>query len=342
MSEQEATDYSGESMIHARHFLAALQVAESLQCQPRWILKQAEIKEDWLKHPYNRLPTEYFLRLVDTIQKQSEEKCLGMLIGKVIASANVNLRQHLSIVSRNFRDYLNQYPSLMKLIGDVGQLRARNFGRFTEVSWDIDNDALRNHPVLVDIVLSNAIHVANYACVRPFIVTKCFLPYSSQHFDEEKKYVFGSNIQFDAQYAAFRFPTRVLRTAVIHLDEQLLQEEPLEKLFGANHPMDPFMRDLRDSIIRLLSSGEMRIDEVAKEMGVSRRTLQRRLHDNNQQFINVVQNVRQSQAVRFLTDSRLNISEIAFLLGYSSQATFSTAFKGWKGCTPSEFRNNSS
>jgi len=41
---------------------------------------------------------------------------------------------------------------------------------------------------------------------------------------------------------------------------------------------------------------------------------------------------------RYLMDSRLGITEIAFMMGYADQASFSTAFRGWHGMSPSEFR----
>ena len=52
----------------------------------------------------------------------------------------------------------------------------------------------------------------------------------------------------------------------------------------------------------------------------------------------MLQALRFELAERYLTDARLGITEIGFLLGYSDQASFSNAFRLWHGCSPSEFR----
>ena len=90
--------------------------------------------------------------------------------------------------------------------------------------------------------------------------------------------------------------------------------------------------------MRLLPAGEMSIDKVAAELNVSRRTLQRRLSERDTHFLQVLQDVRSGLAERYLADKRLGITQIAFLLGYTDQASFSSAFKSWHGKSPSEYR----
>ncbi|MDH3993112.1 MAG: helix-turn-helix transcriptional regulator, partial [Gammaproteobacteria bacterium] len=55
-------------------------------------------------------------------------------------------------------------------------------------------------------------------------------------------------------------------------------------------------------------------------------------------FKQLLQDVREEMSQRYLDDPRLAITEIALLLGYSDQASFSNAFKTWRGCAPSEYR----
>ena len=55
-------------------------------------------------------------------------------------------------------------------------------------------------------------------------------------------------------------------------------------------------------------------------------------------FLNVLQEVRSKVALRYLGDGRLGITEIAFLLGYADQGSFSSAFKSWHGVSPRDYR----
>jgi AraC-like DNA-binding protein len=95
---------------------------------------------------------------------------------------------------------------------------------------------------------------------------------------------------------------------------------------------------LKQSIAQYLPEGDVTIDKLASKLNVSRRTLQRRLSERNTSFLNVLQEVRSQVALRYLADDRLAITEIAFLLGYADQGSFSSAFKGWHGVSPRDYR----
>ena len=73
------------------------------------------------------------------------------------------------------------------------------------------------------------------------------------------------------------------------------------------------------------------IDKVASKLNASRRTLQLRLTDRGTNFLKILLEVRSCAAIRYLSDNRLVISEIAFFLGYSNQRSFSNTFKNWHG-----------
>lgn len=80
--------------------------------------------------------------------------------------------------------------------------------------------------------------------------------------------------------------------------------------------------------------------EVAKELGMSARTLSRRLSDADTSFFQVVEGYREAVSKNMLRDSDFQLTEIAFVLGYSDLSTFSTAFRRWTGRTPSDYRKN--
>lgn len=80
-------------------------------------------------------------------------------------------------------------------------------------------------------------------------------------------------------------------------------------------------------------------DEVALSLGMSKRTFARNLADESTHFRKIVEEVRFALAKNYLEDS-FSISEIAFSLAYSDQASFSTAFRRWTGCSPKEYRDS--
>jgi AraC-like DNA-binding protein len=91
-----------------------------------------------------------------------------------------------------------------------------------------------------------------------------------------------------------------------------------------------------------LAHGEARLDTVATKLGMSPRSLSQKLAELDTSFSGIVKSLRKELALRYLRDSNLRLTEIAFLLGYSEVSTFTHAFKRWTGTTPTAFRRRTS
>ncbi|MEL6876365.1 MAG: helix-turn-helix transcriptional regulator, partial [Pseudomonadota bacterium] len=95
---------------------------------------------------------------------------------------------------------------------------------------------------------------------------------------------------------------------------------------------------VRMSIAQLLSEGVPALSLVASKLGMSARTLQRRLSGKGQSYQNLVDLARQELAQQLLRDTDYSLAEIAFLTGFAEQSGFTRAFKRWAGQTPRSYR----
>ena len=75
---------------------------------------------------------------------------------------------------------------------------------------------------------------------------------------------------------------------------------------------------------------------VAADLGTSERTLSRRLAEQGISFDQLIDDIRKDLAMRYLDEGKVKLQELAFLLGFSMHASFTSAFKRWTGKTPSE------
>ncbi len=89
---------------------------------------------------------------------------------------------------------------------------------------------------------------------------------------------------------------------------------------------------------RNLTEERLEIHHVASELGMSERTLQRRLTDEQTSFKQLLREARHEQAREYLANPSLDIKEVAFLVGYKDQSSFYRAFRGWEGNTPLNWR----
>lgn len=88
----------------------------------------------------------------------------------------------------------------------------------------------------------------------------------------------------------------------------------------------------------VLSEGVPTLSLIASELGISARTLQRRLSDQGHSFQGVVDMARQDLAQRLLRETDYSLAEVAFLTGFAEQSGFTRAFKRWAGQTPRSYR----
>jgi len=112
-----------------------------------------------------------------------------------------------------------------------------------------------------------------------------------------------------------------------------------EEILASREDRSPDLRHQVERIIaKLLCRGEAETEEVAHELGMSVRTLARRLGQPGVSFGQILDELRHDLALRYLRDPNLSLSQIAFLLGYSELSAFSHAFRRWTRTTPGEWR----
>lgn len=145
---------------------------------------------------------------------------------------------------------------------------------------------------------------------------------------------------FDHPVNGFAFDKRLLDAPVKTGDAALfafLEEHALAAL--ASRPKtDDLIERLRQGIRDALKQGEPNIERIATRLALSGRTLQRRLSEFGTSFQVVLDEVRFDLARAYLRDVRLDITQVAYLLGYSELRAFDRAFKRWAKVTPRDWR----
>ena len=102
---------------------------------------------------------------------------------------------------------------------------------------------------------------------------------------------------------------------------------------------DAFVESVRVAISGDLAAGNLTIDRCAKQLGMSRRMLQRLLSEAGLTFTSLVNQVRLQSARQSLADENQTVADVAAQLGYGNSANFAKAFQRLSGVTPREFRS---
>jgi AraC-like DNA-binding protein len=147
---------------------------------------------------------------------------------------------------------------------------------------------------------------------------------------------FGSKITFGADADELTFSPAIKSIAVVSADTYLndLLVHYCEEALAGQSDRGLFGTSVENTLALLLPHGKVRISEVARKLGVSRKTLARRLSAEGLTFTGILQNLRIGLANRHLADKELSISQIAWLLGYQGVSAFTHAYRRWTGHAP--------
>jgi AraC-like DNA-binding protein len=103
---------------------------------------------------------------------------------------------------------------------------------------------------------------------------------------------------------------------------------------------DSFLELVRNAIQQRLTGHRPTTGDVARELHISSRTLQRRLQESGSSFQRVLDEARHQMARYYLKNSVLELNEAAYLLGYEDASSFARAFRTWEGVPPSHWRES--
>ena len=154
----------------------------------------------------------------------------------------------------------------------------------------------------------------------------------------------GTRLHFGRRETRAAFPAWTMELPVAtHVPEMrpivAAQAEASLRALERNHEPAPDLAQRVSALIAdELAKGSASAEQIAPQLALSTRTLNRRLAEAGTSFRALSESVRRTRAESLLRDETVSLAEISFMLGYQEQSTFQRAFKRWTGMTPGEFR----
>ena len=143
-------------------------------------------------------------------------------------------------------------------------------------------------------------------------------------------------VDFAQAVNSWVLPERVMDLPIMSGDSQLLQilTAHADDLLTERHSVTGLQSMVANQLASLLPRGESRAAVVARQLGMSPRSFTRHLAEEGTTFGEILEQLRQRLAARYLADDRMSVQQIAWLLGYSEVGAFNHAYKRWTGTTP--------
>ncbi|WP_424985299.1 AraC family transcriptional regulator ligand-binding domain-containing protein [Microbulbifer sp. S227A] len=251
------------------------------------------------------------------------------------------LLSYVGLSSPTVRDFIKNFARYRRVFTDVVELDETRLEQSGVLSWYFRVPARVDRRQLVEFGATGILSgLEKAACQKLRLRRVCFRHLRKTHIDVIERYL-GCRVEFGARNNAFFFEPATLDLPLATADHELyaiLRQYAEEVLERDRANGSPLIVDVERAITARLAAGEARQDVVARDLGLSSRTLARRLAQEDTTYFRTLSDLRQSLAVSYLRNSDLGLGEIAYLLGYSNLSSFADAFKRWVGMSPGRFR----
>ncbi len=304
------------------------------------VLRAAGLSRRTLEDPEARIPAEQFMAVIQAAIDHSGQPALMLQLGWQLrvtshgilgyaAMSSATLAEALTLATKYVQTRTPLLVANVSVKGDTAVLHVDEAAVLAE-----------GRRGLIELCVGALSSVAMFLTDDRFRVRRLLLPYAEPPYLGEYRKIFDCPILFDSEATEIHFNAGLLGMKLPFADEaaKKLAAQRCEEELTALAASDDLEQQIRARLLK--ASGAMpSLDEAARQLGLSARTLRRRLKAMDTSYQRILNNVREELAVQYLRTTRMTVSQIADRLGYSDQSNFGRAFKGWTGRSPQDFRD---
>lgn len=267
---------------------------------------------------------------------------LGFERGARREMRRTGLISYVGLSSPTVRDFIKNIARYRRVFSDAVEVDIEQLESHGILRWYFAVPSTVRRRQYVEFGASGLLYAMRRAANREFCPRLVTFHHARNTQHDVFERFFGCSVRFGEKQNAYHFRKEDLDLPLMTADNELfkvLQEYCEVVLRDKSRNSPPIVVDVERAIADRLASGEASQEEIARVLGMSPRTLSRRLAEENTTFFKTLEQLRQALATSYLRDSDFVLAEIAFLLGYSGLSSFNDAFKRWTGQTPGQFRS---
>ncbi|MFB9278128.1 AraC family transcriptional regulator [Cohnella cellulosilytica] len=294
-----------------------------------------------LRDPDARIAAKELERLMNAAAAYTDDDYFGLRQGQMTDMSDMGILGYVMMHSETIADALDAYRRFNVILCSGYNLAWEEQGEDAVLRLYTLNPAVRMSRHCMEDMASS---VYRLMCR----IGNKDIPLRELHFSHDAPEdvapylaVFGIEPRFGAAETLFRMDRAVLSCPILYSDARLrssfeaIAVETMERVTRGNKLADGVFQWL----MQRLPTGFPTLRQTALHFGMSARTLQAKLKEENASFNGLCASVRMELAKGYLSSSEHSVSEIAYLLHYSEPSAFQNAFKKWAGVTPVQFRS---
>jgi AraC-like DNA-binding protein len=281
-----------------------------------------------------------FVALEETALELTRDEGLGLRLAEQSSEAAFDIVAHLTTHAPTLRDGIAMCIQFQRLLMEGTALTLREHDDSAIVRCEFPRSTVRGDRMLAEFVMGGfarmiRIFTGHTAQLRAVSFEHARPPHARAYVR-----VFGGAERFSRRFTGIEFDRALLDRRQLHHHPELysvLHSDATTKLERMTRGQS-FVDRVKHYLLSVPPRRLPDMDRVARELGLSTRSLRRRLADDGVSYKALVQSVLEIRATQLLSDPNRTIQETAAEMGFSDPSAFQRAFKRWKGMTPGQFK----
>ncbi|MFL6212159.1 MAG: AraC family transcriptional regulator [Pyrinomonadaceae bacterium] len=326
--------------IQVRSVVKILDAAAHAGVAPQALCRAVGLDPDLIADPDNRIPFAQLVALYEHAAQLTGDDAFGLHVGERTSPTLFDVLGYVVINSPTLGAALDRLVRYHAIWTDGAIFTLTEAGAQVWLSYDYVAGVAtpRRHDCEMTLAI-NVVFTRRLISIdwQPRVV-------SFQHPQPadiaEHKRIFRAPVHFNQPRNELVLDRALLALPIARADAGLyaLLDRHAQELLARLPQRDDTTAQVRRLLNNALSGGDPNITAIARQLGLSARTLQRKLRTEGTAYQDVLDDMRRELAQRYLRERDMAVCEVAYLLGFSGPSAFHRAFRRWTGVTPKEFR----
>lgn len=303
------------------------------------LLRFAQIAPNDLLH--DRWPVDHITRLWRAAAQLTQDPCFGLKAGSQVGPASFNVVSFIVQSAPTLRQALGVVQKYQRLISDAGRFQLLPGQADSWVVYHPNQGDLAFSPHQIEAILAAFVSFARW--LTPMGLQPNLVRFSHARMGPLAQYreVFSCPVEFDQAYSGLLVDNDLLDRPLPQANAQLAQ---VHEQHAALHLSALSRSGQVDQVVKAWITAHLgpplpTRQEAANALGLTERTLARRLQAHHTSFVQLLDQVRSDMAKEQVGQTQRPMQDIAHLLGFASLSPFYRAFDRWTGMTPGRWRD---
>jgi len=320
--------------------LAICRALEAKGIDPEPLLLSAQLqRSDFVDQPDGRIDVNLMTQFWQAVEDKTQNPAFALSVADFVQPMHFRALGLLMLTSKSLESALLKLGQYSELVSNSVTTRTETTPELIGLCID-PIASVDIHPMSIDSFFATLLTFSKQLGANTDLIESVELKRPKPESANEWQSRFNAPVTFSAKQNCLWFKRSSLKDTGMMGDEKLAAfNESVVKDYITNMNTSVISLKVKNIITTSLEEGEPNIQNIAKQLNMSDRSLRRRLSEENVSYRDLLKEVRMELAHHYLLQTQLPITSISLRLGFTDTSNFSRAFTRWFNTSPSQYRS---